>query len=116
MVTVVTTLKWRRNFVTGYENKLVTDWCRPSRSRRRGPGHETADEMCYDSKARPIRERKMPENLTHIETLARAHTYAAIKTLAEIMTDPDAPARARSADAAILAQLNQRLSSLLKKV
>ena len=67
------------------------------------------DEMCYDSKARPIRERKMPENLTHIETLARAHTDAAIKTLAEIMTDPDAPARARSADAAILAQLNQRL-------
>ena len=60
------------------------------------------DEMCYDSKARPIRERKMPENLTHIETLARAHTDAAIKTLAEIMTDPSAPARARSAAAAAL--------------
>src|SRR5262249_48791564 len=54
-------------------------------------------------------ERKMPKKLGHIESLARAHTDAAIKTLAEIMTDPDAPARARSADAAILAQLNQRL-------
>src|SRR5262245_39149167 len=67
------------------------------------------DEMCYDSKARPIRERKMPENLTPIEPLARDHTNAAIKTLAEIRTVPHAPARARSADAAILAQLNQRL-------
>jgi hypothetical protein len=46
-----------------------------------------------------IRERKMPENLTHIETLARAHTDAAIKTVAEIMTGKAA---------AMLAQLNQR--------
>jgi|SRR5215471_8510347 len=60
------------------------------------------DEMCYDSEARPTRERKMPENLTHLESLARAYTGAAIKTLAEIMRDPSAPARARSAAAAIL--------------
>jgi len=52
----------------------------------------------------------MPENLTHIETLARAHPDAAIKTLAEIMTDPSAPARARNAAAAVLARLHQRLS------
>jgi hypothetical protein len=60
------------------------------------------DEMCYDSKARPIRERKMPENLTHIETLARAHTDAAIKTLVEVMMDPKAPARVRNSAAAAL--------------
>jgi len=54
------------------------------------------DEMCYDSKARPIRERKMPENLTHIETLARAHTDAAIKTLVAVMRDlPDAASTTR---------------------
>jgi hypothetical protein len=44
----------------------------------------------------------MPENLTHIETLARAHTDGAIKTLAEIMTDPSAPARVRSRAAVVL--------------
>jgi len=58
------------------------------------------DEMCYDSKARPTRERKMPEALTHIETLARAHTDAAIKTLVEIATDPSAPAGVRNRAAA----------------
>jgi hypothetical protein len=47
-------------------------------------------------------ERKMPENLTHIETLARAHTGVAIKTLASIMVDPSAPARVRRKAAAIL--------------
>jgi hypothetical protein len=69
------------------------------------------DEMCYDSKARPTRERKMPEKLTHLESLARAYTDAAIKTLADIMMDPRAPPRVRSRAAAILdhVQLNQRL-------
>ena len=44
----------------------------------------------------------MPENLTHIETLARAHTDAAIKTLTEIATDPSAPPRVRNRAAAAL--------------
>jgi hypothetical protein len=44
----------------------------------------------------------MPENLTQLETLARAHTDAAVKTLAEIMTDPSAPARVRNRAAAVL--------------
>ena len=42
----------------------------------------------------------MPEALTHIETLARAHTDAAIKTLVEIATDPSAPAGVRNRAAA----------------
>jgi hypothetical protein len=41
-------------------------------------------------------ERKMPKNLGHIESLARPYTDTAIKTLAGIMMDPSAPARARS--------------------
>jgi len=66
--------------------------------------------MCYDSKARPpatrlqrefgydlMDERKMLENLTYVEALARAQTDAAIKTLVEIMTDPRTPARMRNA-------------------
>ena len=61
-------------------------------------------------------ERKMPKNLGYIESLARSYTDTAIKTLAGIMMDPSAPARARSAAAAILArfgfdtimQLNQK--------
>jgi hypothetical protein len=47
-------------------------------------------------------ERKMPRNLGHIESLARSYTDTAIKTLAGIMMEPSAPARARSAAAAIL--------------
>ena len=50
----------------------------------------------------------MPENLAHIETLARAHTDAAIKTLAEIMRDPSAPARVRSEAAAVLRRFLRR--------
>jgi hypothetical protein len=58
----------------------------------------------------------MPKNLGHIESLARSYTDTAIKTLAGIMMEPSAPARARSAAAAILArfcfdtimQLNQK--------
>jgi hypothetical protein len=59
------------------------------------------DEMCYDSKARPIRERKMPENLTHLEMLARAQTGAAIKTLAEIATTSASPHIRKRANAAL---------------
>jgi hypothetical protein len=47
-------------------------------------------------------ERKMPKNLGHIESLARSYTETAIKTLAGIMMEPRAPARARIAAAAIL--------------
>jgi hypothetical protein len=60
-------------------------------------------------KARPTRnppstenERKMAKNLGHIESLARSYTDTAIKTLAGIMMEPSAPARARIAAAAIL--------------
>jgi outer membrane biosynthesis protein TonB len=59
------------------------------------------DEMCYDSKARPIRERKMPENLTHLEMLARAQTGAAIKTLAEIATTSASPHIRKPSNAAL---------------
>src|SRR5438128_8555610 len=45
-------------------------------------------------------ERRMPKNLGHIASLA--HTDTAIKTLAGIMMEPSAPARARIAAAAIL--------------
>ena len=55
----------------------------------------------------------MPGNLTHIETLARAHTDAAIKTLAEIMTDPSAPARARR-KAAILGRYSFDMTPLAR--
>jgi len=68
------------------------------------------DEMCYDSNARPIRERKMPENLTHLETLARAHTDAAIKTPTEITSNPSAPARVRNRAAAVLRDFLRRFS------
>lgn len=44
----------------------------------------------------------MPKNLGHIESLARSYTDTAIKTLAGIMMEPGAPARARIAAAAIL--------------
>jgi hypothetical protein len=44
----------------------------------------------------------MPKNLGHIESLARSYTDTAIKTLAGIMMEPTAPARARIAAAAIL--------------
>jgi hypothetical protein len=44
----------------------------------------------------------MPKNLEHIQSLARAHTEAAIKTLTEIMADPKAPASTRRAAAAVL--------------
>jgi hypothetical protein len=44
----------------------------------------------------------MPKNLGHIESLARSYTDTAIKTLAGIMMEPSAPARARIAAAAIL--------------
>jgi hypothetical protein len=54
-------------------------------------------------------ERKMPKNLEDIESLARPYTDPAIKTLAGIMMDPSAPARARSAAAAILARSRARL-------
>jgi len=47
-------------------------------------------------------ERKMPKNLGHIESLARSYTDTAIKTLAGIMMEPSASARARIAAAAIL--------------
>jgi hypothetical protein len=47
-------------------------------------------------------ERKMPKNLGHIASLARSYTDTAIKTLAGIMMEPTAPARARIAAAAIL--------------
>jgi hypothetical protein len=47
-------------------------------------------------------ERKMPKNLGHIASLARSYTDTAIKTLAGIMMEPSAPARARIAAAAIL--------------
>jgi hypothetical protein len=47
-------------------------------------------------------ERKMPKNLVHIASLARSYTDTAIKTLAGIMMEPSAPARARIAAAAIL--------------
>jgi hypothetical protein len=46
----------------------------------------------------------MPENLEDIESLARPYTGAAIKTLAEIMMNPSASARARRAAAAVLAR------------
>ena len=42
------------------------------------------------------------ENLTRLETLARAHTDAALKTVAEIMRDPSVPIRVRNAAAARL--------------
>jgi len=44
----------------------------------------------------------MLKNLGYIQSLARPYTDTAIKTLAGIMTDQSAPARARSAAAAIL--------------
>jgi hypothetical protein len=44
----------------------------------------------------------MAKNLGHIESLARSYTDTAIKTLAGIMMEPSAPARARIAAAAIL--------------
>jgi hypothetical protein len=44
----------------------------------------------------------MPKNLRYIESLARSYTDTAIKTLAGIMMEPSAPARARIAAAAIL--------------
>jgi hypothetical protein len=44
----------------------------------------------------------MAKNLGHIESLARSYTDTAIKTLAGIMMEPTAPARARIAAAAIL--------------
>ena len=47
-------------------------------------------------------ERKMAKSLGHIESLARSYTDTAIKTLAGIMMEPSAPARARIAAAAIL--------------
>ena len=47
-------------------------------------------------------ERKMPKNLEDIESLARPYTDAAIKTLAGIMMNPSASARARRAAAAVL--------------
>jgi len=46
----------------------------------------------------------MPKNLGYLESLARAHTDTAIKTLAEIMMNPSAPARARRKAAAVLAR------------
>jgi hypothetical protein len=76
--------------------------------------------MCYDSKVQPTTrlqrgndligfvsidkydEQKMPKNPEDVEMLARAHTDAAIKTLAEIMMDPSAPTRARNVAAATL--------------
>jgi|GraSoiStandDraft_49_1057285.scaffolds.fasta_scaffold945642_1 hypothetical protein len=60
----------------------------------------------------------MPKAITtrsHLESLARSYTGAAIKTLTEIMMNPSAPARARREAAATLArfdtvmQLNQKL-------
>jgi hypothetical protein len=44
----------------------------------------------------------MTKDLGHIESLARSYTDTAIKTLAGIMVEPSAPARARIAAAAIL--------------
>lgn len=49
-----------------------------------------------------LRERKMPENLTHLESLARAHTDTAIKTLVQIMRNPRASASNRRKAAAVL--------------
>jgi hypothetical protein len=47
-------------------------------------------------------ERKMPKNLGHIESLARAYTNTAIKTLAGIMMEQTSPPMARIMAAKVL--------------
>ena len=69
-----------------------------SQPRSRGPGRQFAKGKSGNPTGRP---KRTPE-MARVEELARAHTDLALRTLAEIAGNPDAPPSARVGAAAAL--------------